>query len=366
MVDTDALGFISGDSHVNEPRNLWKDNLPSQLKSGALQGIKAGEDGGWDIVLEGESVGYLGLPEEKRMIFADPEHRLAVMRAEGVAGECIYPTIGLYAWMLPDPDAGRASCRIYNEWILDTLGRSPRFRCAGIVPTWRIEDAVAEVEWMAEAGLAAAMVPAVAAPEWNHRQWEPLWAAVEASGMPLVIHQGTGHSMYFYRGLGAGVANLVATQSIGPRIATLFATSGVLANHPDLHVVFVEYNAGWLAWAMQTADFYTASFAKYGTTSTGKPWINPELPEPPSFYMRRQIHATFQDDPVGIHNIPLTGAASVVWGSDYPHEEGTYPHSRQTVAQLAKGLADHDTVAVFRDTAARLFHFADEVFTTPV
>ena len=366
MTTTDTLGFVSGDSHVNEPRNLWKDNLPAAMRSGALQGIKAGDDGGWDIVLEGESVGYLGLPEHERMKMADPEHRYAIMRQEGVVGECIYPTIGLYAWMLPDADAGAASCRVYNEWIADTLGRFPRFRCAGIVPTWRVEDAVAEIEWLAEAGFGSIMLPAIAAPEWNHRQWEPIWAAAEATGMPIVIHQGTGHSMYFYRGLGAGVSNLLATQSMAPRVAALFATSGVLANHPDLHVVFVEYNVGWLAWVMQTLDFYTESFAKYGTTSQGKKWINPELPEPPSEYLRRQVHATFQDDPVGIHNIPLTGREALIWGSDYPHEEGTYPHTLETVARLAKGLDERDTAAVFRDTAARLFKFSEAALAAPV
>jgi predicted TIM-barrel fold metal-dependent hydrolase len=366
MTNTDELGFISGDSHVNEPRNLWKDNLPKAMQGNALRGIQAGEDGGWDIVLEGQSVGYLGLPEETRMKISDPEHRFDVMRKEGVVGECIYPTIGLYAWMLPDPDAGRASCRVYNEWIADRLGHSPRFKCAGIVPTWRVEDAVAEVEWIAEAGLGSIMVPAVAAPEWNHPQWEPLWAAAEATGLPVVIHQGTGHSMYFYGGRGAGVSNLLATQSMAPRIAALFATSGVLADHPDLHVVFVEYNVGWLAWTMQTCDFYTEAFGRYGTTVTGKKWINPELPEPPSFYLRRQVHGTFQDDPVALHNVAYTGADALIWGSDYPHEEGTYPHSRETVARLAKGFDDDTVAAVFRDTAARLFHFDAGVIGQPV
>jgi predicted TIM-barrel fold metal-dependent hydrolase len=366
MTTTDTLGFISGDSHVNEPRNLWRDNLPTAMQSKALRGIQAGEDGGWDLVLDGESVGYMGLPEHERMKMADPQHRFAIMRAEGVVGECIYPTIGLYVWMLADPDCGAASCRIYNEWILDTLGHSPRFKCAGLVPTWRVEDAVAEVAWIAESGLGAVMLPAVGAPEWNHRQWEPLWDAVEESRLPVVIHQGTGHSMYFYRGLGAGVSNLLATQSIGPRVAALFATSGVLANHPDMHVVFVEYNVGWLGWTMQTIDFYTESFAKYGKTATGKKWINPELPEPPSHYLRRQVHATFQDDPVGVHNLPLTGAGALIWGSDYPHEEGTYPYTRSTVARLAKDLDEDSTVAVFQGNAARLFNFSDEVLSTPV
>ncbi len=121
---------------------------------------------------------------------------------------------------------------------------------------------------------------------------------------------------------------------MGPRAAALLATSGVLANHPDLHVVFVEFNTGWLGWTMQTLDFYTESFRRYGTTPSGKPWVNPELPEPPSHYLRRQVHATFQDDPIGLTNLAYTGADCLIWGSDYPHEEGTYPHSREVVARL--------------------------------
>jgi predicted TIM-barrel fold metal-dependent hydrolase len=152
------------------------------------------------------------------------------------------------------------------------------------------------------------MLPAVATPDWNHAGWAPLWSTIEETGLPVVIHQGTGHSMFFYRGAGAGVSNLLATQSMAPRAAALFATSGVLANHPDLHIVFVEYNVGWMGWAMQTLDFYTAAFGRYGETPTGKKWINPELPEPPSHYLRRQVHATFQDDPIGINNIAYTGA----------------------------------------------------------
>jgi predicted TIM-barrel fold metal-dependent hydrolase len=289
-----------------------------------------------------------------------------VMREEGVFGECVFPTIGLYVWMLGDPVGGAASCRVYNEWIADALAGSPRFKCAGLVPTWRIDDALAEVAWIADGALGAVMLPAVAAPEWNHPSWAPLWSAIEETGLPVVIHQGTGHDMIFYRGAGAGVSNLLATQSMGPRVAALLATSGVLAAHPGLHVVFVEYNVGWLAWTMQTLDFYTEAFARYGRTPSGKRWVDPELPEPPSEYLRRQVHATFQDDPVGIHNVGFTGAESLLWGSDYPHEEGTYPRSREVVARLAAGL-DRTTVAsVFRENAARLFHFSDEVLSTPV
>jgi predicted TIM-barrel fold metal-dependent hydrolase len=358
-----TLGYISGDSHVDEPRNLWRDNLPKSLN--AMSGIAAGDDGGWDLVLAESMIPAEMDPEyeERRMVYADPEHRYGIMREEGILGECVYPTVGLYVWALTDPDAGAASCRVYNEWIADGLGRSPRFKCAGLVPTWRVEDAVAEVERIVDSNLGSIMIPASVVPEWNHKQWAPLWSAIAESGLPAVIHQGTGHSMYFYRGQGAGIANLFATQTMGPRCAALLATSGVLARNPDLHVVFVEYNVGWLAWTMQTIDYYTETFNAGGTPGR---WTSADLTEPPSHYLRHQIHATFQDDPVAIANLGITGSESLIWGSDYPHSEGTYPHSRDTVKRLAGGLDDLDVANVFRDNAARLFHFDAEVLATPV
>jgi predicted TIM-barrel fold metal-dependent hydrolase len=359
-------GLVSGDSHVNEPRDLWRDNLPARFRDQAMRGLEAGDDGNWQVVLEGHHIDRTGAEEAERMLAADPGHRYRVMEEEGIAGECIFPTIGLYVWMLTDPDGGAASCRVYNDWIADSLGRSPRFRCAGLVPSWRPEDAVAEVERIAESGLGAVMVPAVATPDWNHRTWSPLWSAIAASGLPAVVHQGTGHSMYFYRGPGAGVANLLATQSMAPRMAGLLATSGVLEANPDLHVVFVEYNVGWLAWAMQTLDYYQRAFSEAGYTPEGKKWVNVELAEPPSFYMRRQVHSTFQDDPIGLNNIEYTGAEALIWGSDYPHHEGTYPHSQETVARLADGVKDADAVKVFRDNAASLFHFDRAVLDEPL
>jgi predicted TIM-barrel fold metal-dependent hydrolase len=361
-----GTGLVSGDSHVNEPRNLWRDNLPSRFREQAMRGIQAGDDGNWDLVMEGHHLDKTTAQEAERMMVADPAHRYQVMHEEGIVAECIFPTIGLYVWMLADPDGGAASCRVYNDWITDRLGRSPRFKCAGLVPTWRVEDAVAEVAWIAEAGLGSLMLPAVATPDWNHRTWAPLWSAIAESGLPAVVHQGTGHSMYFYRGPGAGVSNLLATQSMAPRMAALLATSGVLAFNPRLHVVFVEYNVGWLGWAMQTLDYYQEAFSQAGFTPQGKKWVNVELPLPPSHYLRSQVHATFQDDPIGIHNVSYTGPDSLIWGSDYPHHEGTYPHSQQTVARLAEGLDRATADRVFRQNAVELFHFDESVLEQPL
>ena len=91
---------------------------------------------------------------------------------------------------------------------------------------------------------------------------------------------------------------------MAPRAASLLATSGVLAAHPDLHFVFVETNAGWLSWAMSTVDYYYRYFQQYDG------WVKPILAEQPSHYMARQIHGTFQYDPVAIGARDFTGVTA--------------------------------------------------------
>ena len=120
--DISGIGLISADSHVNEPRDLWSSNLPPSLRSQAMQGIESGEDGSWKVVFEGQHVFKREMAAEAdRLAVLDPAKRFDVLRAEGIVAESIFPTIGLYVWMLEDPKGGQASCHVYNEWIYDTL-----------------------------------------------------------------------------------------------------------------------------------------------------------------------------------------------------------------------------------------------------
>jgi predicted TIM-barrel fold metal-dependent hydrolase len=354
---------------VNEPRDLWSGNLPASLKDQAMRGIKSGDDGNWTLLFESDHAYQSDMTnEEERLAVLDPKKRMEVMRADGVVGECIFPTIGLFVWHLTDPKGVEASCTIYNDWIVDTLQRhSDRFACAGLIPTTSVESAVAEVERVAEMGLRALMLPTVATPYWNRDTWLPLWDRIAATGLPIVMHQGTGHEYFVYRGPGAALANLMYLQTYGPQVATLLATSGILEKHPDMHVVFVEYNAGWLAWTMETVDYYNTAFRRYDTSlfKDRTPTVYPDLAEPPSFYLKRQVHATFQKDHVSIDNIRRSGVDCLMWGNDFPHEEGTYPHSRKVVAEQARGIDPADARKIFRENAAEVFHF-DPAAITPL
>src|SRR5262249_47627816 len=160
----------------------------------------------------------------------------------------------------------------------------------------------------------------VAEPHYNSPVYDPLWSVAVDLGLPITMHQGTGHDMIHYTGAGAAAVNYSTTQSFAARTLGLLVMSGVLERFPTLHFVLVECGGGWLAWLMQSLDETYQDHAS---------WISPKLGEAPSAYIRRHAHLTFQDDPVAVHNRRFTGIAPLLWGSDYPHPEGTFPRSRE-------------------------------------
>jgi predicted TIM-barrel fold metal-dependent hydrolase len=363
MADVEALPKISADAHVNEPHDLWYSRLPEALREAAPQRIQANDDGGWRLVVNGEvdeSGGRLPVNEtpeaaeaENRQREADASvaARLAMMRVDRIHAEIVYPTIGLYVYAVENPDVGVASCAVYNDWIHDKLGDDcDRIRYAALIPAWDTASAIDEVHRVASwRGVGALMLPLVGTPSWNMEHWEPMWAAISETGLPVVMHQGTGHSMIFFRGWGSPTANLLATQSMAAWTAALLSCGGVLERYPDLHFVLVEVNAGWMGWTMSTLDDY---FVAHQAALR-----KPHLPELPSFYLRRQVHATFQHDPVAITNRHITGVDCLLWGNDFPHAEGTYPHSHKVLEGLLSEVDTKEAASITGGTARRLFGF---------
>lgn len=350
------LPKISSDAHVDEPHDLWYARMDPGLRDRAPRRIQAEADGGWSLVVDGNPIGWSNASAEEaaekdaeRVAAAAPEVRRAMLRTDGVNGEIIFPTIGLYAYNITDPVVGRAACEVYNDWIREQLAGDPHIKLAMMIPTWDLEMALEEIGRVAgDDSVGGLLLPLVGTPEWNLPLWEPLWEAIAESGRSVVMHQGTGHDMIFYRGWGSATANLLATQSLAPRAAALLSCSGVLERHPDLHVVLVEVNAGWMGWAMSTLDSYHRDHSM---------WSKPPLEARPSDYIRRQVHATFQDDPIAILNLPVTGSEGLLWGNDYPHPESTYPNSNAILGRLLEDVDESDARAITFDNAVRLFGF---------
>jgi predicted TIM-barrel fold metal-dependent hydrolase len=127
-----------------------------------------------------------------------------------------------------------------------------------------------------------------------------------------------------------------------------FSAGGALDRFPGLQIVTVETGGSWLAWVMTQAD---EIYEKH------QMWARPKLSLKPSELIRRQCHVTFQNDPVAVHNLDVTGYEPLMWGSDYPHPEGTWPNSRAICDKILAGLPDPAKRAILGGTAAKVFGF---------
>jgi predicted TIM-barrel fold metal-dependent hydrolase len=132
------------------------------------------------------------------------------------------------------------------------------------------------------------------------------------------------------------------------RTLTVLIFSGVLERFPRLRFVSAENEVGWLPFFLQKLDQANDEYRYlYPTTLTMKP----------SEYFRRQIYATFIDDPVGVSCRHLIGVDNIMWSSDYPHTVSTWPNSQEVVARDFRGVPAGETRKVVWENAAQLYGF---------
>ena len=149
-------------------------------------------------------------------------------------------------------------------------------------------------------------------------------------------------------GIGGGL-NLMAMSMVdGMSPVSLLIGGGALMRHPRLKFVIVECGAGWLAWLLYVLD------EQYQKKHM---WCRPKLDLKPSEYFIRQGHITFSDDPIALKTLEFTGAHSLMWGSDYPHDEGTFPHSRAVIERTFEGVPDEDKQRIVSRNASELYGF---------
>lgn len=349
---------ISADGHVSEPADLWSANLPASLRGrGPRVEIREGKI---SMVVENRVIRKLAEapPEMAEGSVTsldgwgenDVAGRFAALQSDGVSGEVLYPTVAFFtAYSIEDRPLQRAVCEIYNDWLADAF-RDDRFVPVALLPASQPEACAKELQRMAPRGVVAGLLPAHSdALPYNQPEWEVLWEAAAGLGMSLSFHAGSGRHQAPVRGPGGAVTNYVVTLTGPVETATLLCAAGILERHPKLRVVMVECGSGWLAWALDAMD---ESYREH------EMFVRPKLQELPSFYFRRQGGVTFQHDEVGIANRGKTGDRCLLWGSDYPHPEGTYPKSREVLDQQFEGVPQESVDAITWKNAVELYGIA--------
>ncbi len=356
---------ISADSHVQEPPELYDQRVPKRLRHLAPR-IEE-RDGARYLIVDGKrprrqdiAAERAGKDDQNREFRNDPlggrdiSRRLADMASDGISAEVIYPNTSLFLYVSPNPDYQLAVAKAYNDWAMELFGpQGERFLPVAIVPVADVGEAVAEVWRVAGLGYRSAMIPiTVEDRPYNLPDYEPLWGALADSGLVLALHAFTEDTETYpedwgeAEGVGGGLAHMAMAMARGQNPVALLISSGVLERHPNLNFVVVECGGGWLAWLLHVLD---------EQNDKKHMWIRPRLELKPSEYFRRQGHLTFTDDPVALNNIPFTGADCLLWGSDYPHDEGSFPHSQEVIRRTFAGLSAKDTQKIIHGNAARLY-----------
>jgi predicted TIM-barrel fold metal-dependent hydrolase len=278
----------------------------------------------------------------------DVQARLRDMDYDGVAAEVIFhgslndepiPFSNLGDPKVPsgfkniapkDPQLAAVGRHIYNQWLADFCSVEPE-RHVGLaqIPVWDVDASVREIEWARSAGLRGVNFPAPQTwfPEYDKAVWEPLWAAAAAFDMPLTTHNGTGSGADYSGPGGLALFNFENTVIFGRRLLPWLIYGGVLERHPGLKVAIAEVPGLWWKPFLDDMDgnYRVCSNLPNAGQSNAKS-LKDVCPRLPSSYCESQVFlgASFMDH-LEAESASQNGAyRNYMWGSDYPHTEGTF------------------------------------------
>jgi predicted TIM-barrel fold metal-dependent hydrolase len=355
----------SADSHFLEPEDLWRSNLPARLAD-LVPRTEKDPDGQWETVHIDGMAFRRKLPTGKALEFTeatmrppgarDIAKRLPDLDNEGIWAELVFPSLGMWSSSFRTPEVLREALRVSNDWAFEAIDKyTPRLVTAGQVSTLDIGDAVTELERIAELGYRAVYLPVQPHPlqkDYHQDDWEPFWAAAEAANIVLAFHIGSepidlstgGSAGVKFRGPGGAVLNYTETTFGGQRAVMKMVASGALDRHPNLKVLVAEGGATWVPFI---ADRMIEGYRQHEMA------VRPKLKRDIKEIIYTQVYASFQHDESAVAVAQYMGYDNVMWGSDYPHMEGTFGHTQETLHHLFDGVdpkvRERVTLGAFRE-----------------
>jgi len=405
--------IVSADGHILEPTDLFLTRLPKHLRDRAVWEedfeIEPQYEGAATVFRMLHTPGYDGWTVSRyrqtsgRTPEGDPELILEDLDSDGIDAQVMYPNLSLFGLYSDDHELSIAHTRVYTDYLIERF--TPYFHRlapAAPIPLTDVDDAVAQIERVAEAGFRGILLPAIAPKPYHTADFDRVWAAAQAAGLRIFIHTATGgvkvndaEAATLKTVLGVVdevntpmtpklASRRMTTQCIygafGPQqIIIDLISGGIPERFPDLHFLLIEFNAMWLPGLVGAMDkAWTTGIGQdrdwwLGMWDTNRPadqqqtmarlfTINENWPYPllPSEYVKRQFHVSFQDDPVAVASRHITGVPALIWGADYPHAEGTFRQSQALIAQQFAGVAADERAAMLGGTLGGLLGFTRE------
>jgi len=292
----------------------------------------------------------------------DASVRLRELEADGIAAEVIFPQMapfgaGLMQYRSPvDPEQNLAGNRAYNRWLADLCNAHPgRHAGVAIINVDDIEVCVQEVRDAKEAGLwGGVLLPTSTGqhPFYHHPRYEPLWTVCEELGMPIHSHSGWSPD---YGDLPSSTAMYISEVDMwAQRPFKALLWSGAFERHPDLKYILTETGCSWILETLRVLEFKADNpIFKY---------FSKGLSLRPSEYFQRQcyIGASFMPDHEGRDRHRI-GLDKLMWGSDYPHLEGTWPNTMDELRKTFSEYPENEIHQLLGGNAAEVYGFDREL-----
>ncbi|MBK7773430.1 MAG: amidohydrolase [Sandaracinaceae bacterium] len=298
----------------------------------------------------------------------DSDMRLEVIDADGVTAEVLFPDgiternappfgagLGLRPYGV-DPELQWAGARAHNRWIAEFCAAAPVRRIGlAIVPMlYDVDAAVREVVWAHEHGLQGILIPALTGDHapYNHPKYYPVWRACEERGMVVHNHSGPAPD-YDFSLPGAMGVFLVEFAWWAARPMWHLIFGGVFELFPKLKYCLTEVSEFWVPHTLELMDVRAS--VKHTSGKLGD--FRSNLTMKPSDYFRRNCwlsaSALFDEGSTAVrHDI---GMSRIMWGTDFPHPEGSWPRTREKMKQYLTGIPEAELTQLLGSNAVTCY-----------
>jgi len=383
-----TLGPIfDADAHIDPPYDMWKEYLPNHLKSRAPV-IEARDDADY-IVFEGNSRPVMminnqagrtgkdfkmkGRLSEQRNTY-DPHKRLADMDLDGIDQAILFGGGPLGTF---DNELYLASFEAFSNWVMDWASNAPhRLFPVGHSPMRDIDETIEHVKRLAKMGFKMVQLPAFpqnpdawkttseiknmksgqvsaqtgdpkGALQYYQPEFDKLWKVLSDLGMVITFHLGGrvprfGEKQHFLPDM--PMSKLAMAEPIG-----IFIFNGIFDRFPDLRIGSMESGVGWFSWYAEYCD---------RTWEKQRYWTESVIDKLPSYFMDQNVWGSFIQDRAGILLRDLPGGKNIMWSSDYPHSETTFPNSHAIIKRDFAGVPDKDIQDIVCNNAKRLLRIS--------
>lgn len=368
---------LSADSHVTEPPDTYLRRIDRRYKDRAPHIVR--DDRRGDVyVIDGinrpVSVTLLSAagiePASISKIEArntgwlqrggwDPDARIADQDRDGVAAEILHPSVGMLLCKHLDYDYRKACMDAYNGWLAEYCAAHPqRLLGVGQVSMRTVEDSITEARKIKESGLRGVMLPGWPSEEdYDSKLYDPFWDACVDLALPVTFHHLAGRrdpndtpdSPYTdgNRGVNTrlnGWMNLVRGNQ---DLLAMFVFGGVFERHPRLKLICAEADAGWAPHFMYRMDYAYDHHRHHIKTE--------QLSKTPSEYFRQNVYLTFQDDLIAFKLRHLCNLRRLMWASDFPHFDSTWPRSQQVIREHTAEMTEEERNFVLHDNLVECY-----------